>query len=397
MEPQADQRGGHHAQFLPLLAAAAARTGHPSVLVAPSGIDSELRAALASQGTVLVSGPQRRLSLGTAMLACARALDAGYRMLQPRFPRRQLPYQLQLFGRSLLEAGSLRIGRAALGDQRPLTAVVLTANLTLHGLAGALARQPHVRYLHDISRHESRAIRAVEWLTRGSLRHTRFFCPTSAVRDALLREYPGARAVVQPYALRDPAARIAPERREQAPRQLGLPATDQPVGSLVGGWWMVKDFATVAEALALASRPFTLLVAGYRIDAGALDRITAAHRGELVVLDRALSSSELSLVYAASDFTIVSRKPVGKESGVALDAAQRGVPIVVSDHDGELTRKLDGQPWARLFRNGDPDSLARALDAACAEPMPRPPEHAAARLGMIDAEQMLAAFDRALI
>ena len=98
--------------------------------------------------------------------------------------------------------------RAALGDERPFTAAVLTANITLHATVCALARQPHVRYLHDISRHESRAIRAVEWLTRGSLRHTRFFCPTSAVRDALLREYPGARAVVQPYALRDPAANL---------------------------------------------------------------------------------------------------------------------------------------------------------------------------------------------
>src|SRR5207302_9333679 len=67
VEPQADQRGGHHAQSLPLLAAAAARAGHPAVLVAPRGIDPELRAALAPHGTVLVSRPHRRWGLGAAM------------------------------------------------------------------------------------------------------------------------------------------------------------------------------------------------------------------------------------------------------------------------------------------------------------------------------------------
>jgi hypothetical protein len=365
------------------------------VVVAGNGIDSELRAALAPLGTEILSAPRRRVSVDAALVVCARALEAGHRLLQPRFPNRRLPYQLQLFGRSLLEAASLRIGRAALGTEQPLTAVVLTANITLHGLASALARQPHVRYVHDISRHESRTIRAIEWLLRSSLRRTRFFCPTGAVQEALRRQYPEVWSVVQPFALHDPAARAEPARRATARERLGL-SPDEPAGSLIGGWWQVKDFSTVADALRRVSGSFTLLIAGYRIDNRSLEQIASAHRGELVVIDKQLTSAELSDVFAASDFTIVSRMPGGKESGVTLDAAQRGVPIVVSDHDDELTCKLEGQPWARVFRRGDPDSLAQALDAASAEPMPPPPPDAPARLGMIEPEQMLAAFDRAL-
>jgi hypothetical protein len=396
VEPHADQRGGHHTQSLPLLAAAAASGGRPVVLVAPRGIDSELSAAMERLGAGIFRRPRRWVSREGALLLSGRALDGAHRVLQPRFPERRLPYQLQLFGHCLIEAASLRIGRAALGSEHPITAVVLTANVTLHASACALAGVPHVRYLHDISRHESRAIRAVEWLTRRALRLARFFCPTAAVLDALRREYPGARSVVQPYALDDPAARVTEADRLRARERVGLLRSDEPVGSLIGGWWRVKDFSTVAEALGRVSRSFTLLVAGYRIDNRSLEQIASAHRGELVVIDRQLTSAELSDVYAASDFTIVSRMPGGKESGVTLDGVQRGVPVVVSDHDDELTCKLEGQPWARVFRRGDPDSLARALDAVCAEPLPPPPSDAAAALGMLGAEQMLAAFDRAL-
>src|SRR5205807_6249904 len=96
------------------------------------------------------------------------------------------------------------------------------------------------------------------------------------------------------------------------------------------------------------------------------------------------------------DFTIVSRMPGGKESGVALDAISRGVPVIVSDHDPELTRKLDRQPWARVFRGGDPEALARALDTAVAEPPTSPPPDAAAGVGMLEAERMIEAFDEAV-
>jgi len=107
-----------------------------------------------------------------------------------------------------------------------------------------------------------------------------------------------------------------------------------------------------------------------------------------------LTAEELQLLYTASDFTIISRNPGGKESGVLLEAVSRGLPIVVSDHDPSLARVLDHQPWARLFRHGDPDCLATALDDLVQHPLARPPENVSARLGMVQAEQMLAAFDQ---
>jgi glycosyltransferase involved in cell wall biosynthesis len=394
VEPLAAERGGHPMQSLPRLAAAASDARRPALVVAADGIDSEIRATLEPFGARILQRPPRRFSRPGLLLLCARALNVGYETLQPRFPRRLLPYQLQLFSRCFLEAASLRIGKTAAGRDTPVTAVVLTANLTLHACTTALAGVPHVRYLHDLSRHESRAIRAVEWMLRGALRRTRVVCTTTAIENALQEQYPGIESSVQTYALHDPAARLHETERDRAREILGL-AGEGTVGSLIGGWWRVKDMSTVAQGLSRVTRPFTLLVAGYRMDKRVLAEITAAHGGELHVIDRALTSAELSLVFTASDFTIVSRAPSGKESGVALEAASRGLPIVISDHDDELTRKLDGQPWARVFRCGDPDSLARALDDVCSEPLQRPSQDAAAQLGMVEAGEMLETLDRA--
>jgi glycosyltransferase involved in cell wall biosynthesis len=96
----------------------------------------------------------------------------------------------------------------------------------------------------------------------------------------------------------------------------------------------------------------------------------------------------LRLVYAASDAALVARHPgVGKESGLVMDAARFGVPLIVSDHDAELTARLRGQHWALTFTAGDPASLAAALHTVVCQPPERPGPRAPGLLGMWTAEQ----------
>jgi len=396
VEPLASQRGGHPARSLPLLAAAAAEAGRPLVLVSADGVDPEVRASLEASGARVIAGPAMALSIGTLLLRSGWLLASAYRLLQPRLPRRQLPYQLELVGRCLTEAGSLRLGRAAFAPGIPVTAAVLTANVTLHACAAGLARVPHVRYLHDLSRDESRTIRSVEWLFARALRRTHFFCTTAAIEHGLRQRYPRVATTVQTYAMYDAGATLDEAERERARAALRLESAPRPVASLVGGWWQVKDVWTVVQALSQVTHPFTLLVAGYRMDYSLLKKMQVDHRGEMKVIDRQLTAAELRRVYAASDLTIVSRAAGGKESGVALDAVMHGVPLVISDHDDAMSRTLEGKAWARLFRQADPASLAQTLDAACTDPPPRPPVDATAELGMIDAARMLQRFDRSL-
>jgi len=392
VEPLASQRGGHPHQSLPLLVRAATGDRRPVVLVAVHGVDEQIRSALQGYDVQVLERPSG-FGFGSVQLWLARALNFGYRHLHRSLPRRALPHQLELFSRSLTEAASLRIGREALGPTAS-TAVVLTANVTLHGLAAMLAGVPHLRYLHDLSRDESRAVRLAERIARRSLPNICILCTTPAIEASLRERYPTIRTVVQTYALDDPDAALRKGERSRARQRLGLGEQDT-VASVIGGWWRVKDIATVVEAMPHATASFTLLIAGYRMDEDVLRRIADGHRGRTKVIAGQLSSAELRDVYAASDFTIVSRVPGGKESGVALDALSRGVPIVISDHDPDLTAKLRGQAWARIFRCGDPRCLAAAIDDMCSRARRRPPPRVATKLGMVQADVMLQAFDNA--
>jgi hypothetical protein len=51
-------------------------------------------------------------------------------------------------------------------------------------------------------------------------------------------------------------------------------------------------------------------------------------------------------VYAAADVTLVARHPgTGKESGLVVDAARLGVPLLVSGHDPDAAASI-GVPTA---------------------------------------------------
>lgn len=98
-------------------------------------------------------------------------------------------------------------------------------------------------------------------------------------------------------------------------------------------------------------------------------------------------------MYAASDFTIVSRLPgVTKESGLVMDAFRYGIPLVVSDHDPTLTGRLQEMGCVRVFPAGDDAGLATAIDDLAAHPLPRPLPQDATRLGMMTGAEAVRLF-----
>lgn len=395
IEPYAAIAGGHWAKALPLLARAARDDNRACAVVTVKGIDGGTRREVERAGALVIERPKQWLSWPALLLCCATTLRFAHEALRPRLPKSALPYQPLHFARCLEEAAAIRIGRQALagaGDHQ--TIAILTANETLHACATALAGGHHVRYVHEVDCHEGPAIRLLERCLRSRLRATTVLCPAEGVSVALRERYPTIAPVVQTFGLRDPTAYLDEDERRGAARRLGIRSEADPVASLVGGWWRSKDIRTITAALALIDRPFTLLVAGDPLDRAIVKEMASVHSGELVVLERHLTADELRLVYAASDFTVVSRLHDGKESGIVLDAACYGVPLVSSDHNVELTSVLAAQPWARVFRSGDPRSLAEALTRTFHEPLPRPPRSASASLRMIDGVEMLETLER---
>ncbi|MFJ9322331.1 hypothetical protein [Streptomyces globisporus] len=73
-----------------------------------------------------------------------------------------------------------------------------------------------------------------------------------------------------------------------------------------------------------------------------------------------------------------------------MDAVRLGVPLIVSTHDPELTARLAGEPWTRLFAAGDPDALAKALDQLTADVPARPGTSARGALDMSSAADQAA-------
>jgi glycosyltransferase involved in cell wall biosynthesis len=115
----------------------------------------------------------------------------------------------------------------------------------------------------------------------------------------------------------------------------------------------------------------------------------------VVNLAGSVAESELRRIYAASDGALVTRTPGWPEEiGTLFDAARYGVPLIVSDHDPDLSHRLAGEPWIRLFRAGDPGDLAGALESFAERPPPRPDGRAAERLGLSSAPETIAAFSR---
>ncbi|MCX5172212.1 hypothetical protein OG616_29865 [Streptomyces antibioticus] len=385
IEPYANRLGGHHQRTLVVLAQA--RPG--SLAIAPHGIARETVTALREAGAQLTTAPAGRAA--AVLLAASRLMaglaTAGHRIFRSRrWPRRlrRLPHQVTLIARCLAEASALRTSRHL--RPRAGAVVILTASEALHGAAALLGGQPHLRFVHEQVTTEDAAVRLLGRLARRGERRAIAVYPTQAVGDQMAAAFPDLAAVVRTFAV-DDGRRLTDAEREGGRTAFGIPAAEAVV-CLVGGWWPYKDIAVIGAALSQLKEPLHLLVIGAPLDEVVLERWRALPDLSLHTMSGPVTDSVLRLVYAAADAALVARHPsIGKESGLVMDAARLGVPLIVSDHDAALTARLRGRPWALTFPVGDPNGLADALHTVIRRPPGRPGTAAPRLLGMWTADE----------
>ncbi|MFF5668233.1 glycosyltransferase [Streptomyces griseofuscus] len=379
IESQAHRLGGHAQRTLAALAQA--RPG--SLVVAPHGIATEAVGALRGTGVRLVTAPACRRA--AVLLAAARAAAglsaAGQRVFRSRrWPRRlrRVPHQITLITRCLAEASALRSARHL---QPGADVVILSASEALHGAAAVLGGQPHLRFVHEQVTTEDAVVRWLGRLAHRGEQRVVALVTTRAVGDQLAASFPRLPAVVAAFAV-DDGRRLSDTERHGGRSAFDIP-TAGAVVCLVGGWWPYKDIDTIDAALARLKKPLHLVVTGAPLDEAVLLRWRDLPGLRVHTVPGPVTDSVLRLVYAAADATLVARRPgVGKESGLVMDAARLGVPLIVSDHDPALTAHLHGQPWALVFPSGDPDALAEALHSVICQPPELPGPDASALLGM---------------
>ncbi|MCS0634330.1 glycosyltransferase [Streptomyces sp. LP05-1] len=380
IEPYANRLGGHHQRTL--VALAQARPG--SMVIAPRGIASESVHALRETSARLVTGPDGWA--GSVLLAAARMAAAfaaiGQRLFRSRrWPRRlrRLPHQIALLARCLTEGSALRAARRLEPDADAV--VILTASEALHGAAALLGGQPHLRFVHELVTTEDAVLRLLGRLARRGEGRVVAVYPTRAIADQFAAAFPELPAVVGSFAV-DGSRRLSAAEREGGRAAFDIPAAEAVV-CLVGGWWPYKDITVIGTALTRLKEPLNLVVTGAPLDEAVLERWRALPRLRVHAIPGPVSETALRLVYAAADATLVSRHAgTGKESGLVMDAAGLGVPLIVSQHDGALTARLRDQPWALTFPAGDPAALADALHSVIRQPLPLPGPEAPELLGM---------------
>jgi glycosyltransferase involved in cell wall biosynthesis len=386
IERYADRLAGHWGDNLVRLCVGAQELDLAATVVAVAGMHDNVRPLIESSGAAVVDAPGERDVVSRACLAGDKLMRRGYSALSRWLPRSGIADQWLYLARCLGEISSLRTAhRAGSTPGRPKVVVVLSASETLNAFAAALSRVPHVRVVHDHSGSEGPVLRLLERLSSRSLRHVTVAATTPSVEAALLTRYPDLHTTVQSYAVVDPATRISADERAPARRALGI-AGEELVGSLVGGWWPYKDIDVVSRAFEKVTHPLSLIVAGRPVDAkrlDALDRSVQAAGGRLIDRVGARTEPELRELYAACDFTIVSRVPGNEmESGLVFDAVRYGVPLVVSDHDVRMSSSLKPEPWVLLFPPGDSGALATVFDEIATKRLPRPGRAVPRRMGM---------------
>ncbi|GHI04595.1 hypothetical protein AQI88_29765 [Streptomyces cellostaticus] len=380
IEPYANRLGGHHQRTL--IALAQARPG--SLVIAPHGIARETATALRQAEARLVTAPAGRAAavLLNASRLVAGLSTAGKRIFRSRrWPRclRRLPHQITLIARCLAEASALRTARRL--QPGADATVILTASEALHGATALLGGLPHLRFVHEQVTTEDAPLRLLRRLARRGERRVIAVCPTRAVGDQMAAAFPELPAVVRAFAV-DDGRRLTEAEREGGRTAFDIRAAEAVV-CLVGGWWPYKDIAVIDAALARLKEPLHLVVTGAPLDEAVLERWRGLPDLHLHTVPGPVADSVLRLVYAAADAALVARHPgVGKESGLVMDAARLGVPLIVSDHDGSLTGLLRGQPWALAFPAGSPDALTKALHTVIRQPPERPGPEAPRLLGM---------------
>lgn len=392
IEPYAYRLGGHHQHALLALARA-----HPgTVVIAPNGIARQTAAALREAKTEVVTGAKgvgARVMLRAAGLL-ARLSWAAQRVFRSRrWPSsvRRCPHQITLLTRCLVEAAALRTARHRCPEAGGV--VILSASEALHGAAAVLGGLGHVRFVHELLTAEDAPVRLLGRLTRRGERRVTVLCPTAAVRDQLTARFPQLPCGVRVFAV-DDGMRLIDGERDGGREAFGIPAAEAVV-CLVGGWWPHKDITVIEGALARLVEPLHVIVTGHPLDDEVLARWKNLPHVRLHVEPGPLSEPVLRLVYAAADAALVARhEGVGKESGLVMDTARYGLPLIVSDHDPHLTAQLKDQPWARIFPAGDPASLAGVLTDLVHRPFDLPGPGAAKVLDMWGAAEQAAFLTR---
>ncbi|WP_186781573.1 MULTISPECIES: hypothetical protein [unclassified Streptomyces] len=388
IEPYAHRGGGHHQRTLAALAAARP----DSLVIAPGGLSEDL-APLVRSGARVAAGPAGPAAkiLRTAARAAARVSAAGQQVFASRrWPKavRRAPHQITLLARCLTEAACLRTARRL--APHPSAVVILSASEALHGMAALLGGTPHLRFIHEAVTTEDRPIRWLGRLARRGEKQVIALYPTTAVREQVTRAFPRLPGEVRAFAV-DDGRPLTDAERDGARGAFTIPADAKAV-CVVGGWWPYKDIATIDTALARLAAPLHVLVCGTPLDDAVLTRWHQLPNVRLHTVPGPVGDEVLRLVYAAADAALVARKPgVGKESGLVMDAARLAVPLIVSAHDPELTARLAGEPWARIFPAGDPDALAKTLDHLT-DQAPAPPGPSARRVLDMNSAAEQAAF-----
>ncbi|MER5969471.1 hypothetical protein ABT112_06995 [Streptomyces sp. NPDC002055] len=388
IEPNAHRLGGHYQTTLAALATA--RPG--SVVITPSGLAAD-PAPLRAAGTRLVSGA--RGPMAAVLLAAARGALAVSRAGQRAFASRRwplalrrAPHQVTLVARCLTEAACLHTARRLVRD--PASVVVLTASEALHGAAALLGGQPHLRFVHEQVTTEDTPVRLLGRLAQRGEKRVMALYPTAAVREEHAAAFPRLPGMVRAFAV-DDGSRLTDAERTAAREAFGIPSNAVAV-SVVGSWWPCKDIATIDAALPRVRTPLHLLVlTGSPLDEAVLHRWQSLPRIRAHIVRGPVAETDLRRIYAASSAVLVARRPgEGKESGLAMDAARHGVPLLVSDHDPHLTAQLAGRSWARVFPAGDPAGLAAAFDRLATRPLATPAPGDGRVLGMAPAAEQAA-------
>ncbi|MEU3599976.1 hypothetical protein ABZ714_14800 [Streptomyces sp. NPDC006798] len=380
IEPYADRLGGHHQRTL--VALARARPG--SLVMTLNGVARDSATPLWDTRARVVVEPVGHTAAG--LLAASRlvagAAAIGRRLVRSRrWPDRlrRLPHQITLVARCLAEASALRTARSLQPDADAV--VILTASEALHGAAALLGRQSHLRFVHEAVTAEDTFVRLLGRLAHRHEQHVIALYPTQDVADQLAHAFPDLPAVVRAFSV-DDSLRLTDAEREGGRTAFGIPPTEAAV-CLVGGWWPYKDIGVVDAAMNRLKEPLHLVVAGHPLDESVLARWRNLPLLSLHTVPGPSAECVLRLVYGAADAALVARHPgVGKESGLIMDAARLGVPLIVSDHDPVLTARLHDQRWALIFPAGDSDGLAQALHAVIRQPPERPGPEAPGLLGM---------------
>ena len=115
-----------------------------------------------------------------------------------------------------------------------------------------------------------------------------------------------------------------------------------------------KGVLTLVEALRRTSEPWRLSVAG----SGHLDVqiAAAARRDARIEFVGQVSGESKEAFFDEIDLVVIPSEWEEPATFVAMEAAVRGIPAVVSDRGG-----LPETPEARTFRSGDRDELVRAI------------------------------------